>query len=43
VHLELHLSTWVAWGRKTAADPALLAALDRLRDEYSATVTADAT
>ncbi len=41
--LDLHLGTWIAWGRKTAADPALLAALDRLRDEYSATVTADAT
>ena len=42
VDLELHLGTWIAWGRKTAADPALLAPLERLRDEYSATVTADA-
>ena len=37
--LELSLGTWIAWGRKTAADPALLAALERLRHEGSATVT----
>jgi hypothetical protein len=35
--LELHLGTWVAWGRRTADDPDLLGALGRLRDEYSAT------
>ena len=35
--LELHLGTWVAWGRRTADDPDLLRALGRLRDEYSAT------
>jgi hypothetical protein len=30
-------------GPEDRCGPALLAALDRLRDEYSATVTADAT
>ena len=41
VDLELHLGTWVAWGRKAADDPALLAALARLREEYSAAFPAD--
>ena len=41
VDLKLHLGTWVAWGRKAADDPALLAALARLREEYSAAFPAD--
>ena len=41
VDLELHLGTWVAWGRKAADDPALLRALARLREEYSAAFPAE--
>ena len=41
VDLELHLGTWVAWGRKAAEDPGLLRALARLREEYSAAFPAE--
>ena len=40
--LELRRGTWVAWDRKAADDPALVAALAQLREEYSAAVAADA-
>jgi hypothetical protein len=40
--LELHLGTWLAWGRKTAEDPALLRALGRLGEEYSSADRAQA-
>ncbi len=35
--LQLRLGTWIAWNRKTTEDPALLAALDRVREECPAT------
>jgi DNA-binding transcriptional LysR family regulator len=40
--LELRRGTWVAWDRKAADDPALVAALAQLHEEYSAAVAADA-
>ena len=35
--LVLRLGTWIAWNRKTTEDPALLAALTRVREQCPAT------
>ncbi len=35
--LQLRLGTWIAWSRKTTEDPALLAALARVREECPVT------
>jgi DNA-binding transcriptional LysR family regulator len=35
--LQLRLGTWIAWSRKTTEEPALLAALERVREQCPAT------